>query len=91
MPSLQDSSQPRLAAGCRFSGDGEPRTLLYPEGALRLQPTARAILERCDGLRTLADIVRELQVLYNGSEPAAIRHDVAEFLQTMQRKRVVDF
>jgi coenzyme PQQ biosynthesis protein PqqD len=41
----------------------EPRgqaLLLYPEGALALNPTAHAVLELCDGRRTVAQIVAEL-------------------------------
>ena len=53
MPDLNDASRPRLATGCRWSGDGENRTLLFPEGTLRVQQTARAILELCDGERTI--------------------------------------
>jgi pyrroloquinoline quinone biosynthesis protein D len=91
MSPLEDASQPRLAAGCRLSGNGENSTLLFPEGALRLKETARAILERCDGRRTFGQIVQELQALYSRGESAKIRQDVAEFLDRMQQKRIVDF
>jgi len=60
MPHLEDLSRPRLAAGCRWAGEGESRTLVFPEGVLRLQPTAQAILERCDGERTFEQILAEL-------------------------------
>jgi pyrroloquinoline quinone biosynthesis protein D len=91
MPQLEESSQPRLAAGCRWAGEGENRTLLFPEGALRLQDTGRAILERCDGLRTFQQIVEELQIQYGVSDPAKIRADVSTFLERLHQKRVVDF
>jgi pyrroloquinoline quinone biosynthesis protein D len=91
MPPLDNNTQPRLAAGCRISVDGENSTLLFPEGALRLKESARAILERCDGQRTFAQLVHELQELYRGGEPAKIRDDVADFLERMQQKRIVDF
>jgi pyrroloquinoline quinone biosynthesis protein D len=91
MAGIKDSSQPRLAAGCRLSSEGENRSLLFPEGVLRLKETAQAILERCDGKRTFAQIVQELQALYNRGEPASIRKDIAEFLERMQQKRVVDY
>jgi pyrroloquinoline quinone biosynthesis protein D len=91
MPHLEESSQPRLAAGCRWAGEGENRALLFPEGALRLQDTGRAILERCDGRRTFQQIVEELQTQYGVSDPAKIRDDVSAFLERLQQKRVVDF
>ncbi len=91
MPQPDESSQPRLAAGCRWSGQGENRTLLFPEGALRLQDTGRAILERCDGSRTFQQIVEELRTQYGVADPARIRADVSSFLERLQQKRVVDF
>jgi pyrroloquinoline quinone biosynthesis protein D len=91
MSDLDDSSQPRLAAGCRWVGDGENRTLVYPEGALRLQETARAILERCDGHRTFEQIVQELAAAYNASDLSKIRQDAGAFLERLRRKRLVDF
>ena len=91
MPELEDSSQPRLAAGCRWTGEGENRTLVFPEGALRLQETARAILERCDGQRTFQQIVQELASAYGGADPARIRQDAVAFLERLRQKRLVDF
>jgi len=91
MAELEDSSQPRLAPGCRWSGEGAERTLVFPEGALRLQETARAILERCDGQRTFKQIVEELAGAYNSSDPAKIRQDAMTFLERLRQKRLVDF
>jgi pyrroloquinoline quinone biosynthesis protein D len=91
MSDLSDSTQPRLAAGCRWAGEGENRTLVYPEGALRLQETARAILDRCDGQRTFEQIVEDLRVAYNASDPGKIRQDAAAFLERLRQKRLVDF
>lgn len=91
MTDLEFSSRPRLAAGCRWATSGETRMLLYPEGALRLQSTAVAILERCDGHRTFEQIVQELQRVYNASEPDRVRQDVISFLNLLHEKRLVDF
>ncbi|HNG66915.1 MAG TPA: pyrroloquinoline quinone biosynthesis peptide chaperone PqqD [Thauera aminoaromatica] len=38
--------------------------LLYPEGLIKLNASAGAILARCDGARTLATIIAELQASY---------------------------
>jgi pyrroloquinoline quinone biosynthesis protein D len=35
--------------------------LLYPEGMVQLNPSAAEILRRCDGTRSVDDIVAELQ------------------------------
>ena len=50
MPPPLDTSQPRLAAGCRWgatntSGNTEERVILFPEGAIKLQGTGRLVLE----------------------------------------------
>ncbi len=88
---LETSSRPHLAAGCRWApANGPERMLLFPEGAIRLQGTGREILERCDGQRTIEQIVKELQNLYSGGDPAVIREEVGKFLQQLQQKRIVD-
>jgi pyrroloquinoline quinone biosynthesis protein D len=88
---LENTSRPRLATGCRWTGEGENRMVVFPEGALRLQGTARAVLERCDGNRTFGQIVQELETAYNASDPVKIRQDAVAFLERLQQKRVVDF
>jgi len=92
MAGPESSSKPRLAAGCRWAADeGEDRTLLFPEGAIRLRGPGRDILERCDGERTVQQIVQELQVQYRAGDPARIANDVGNFLQELHHKRIVDF
>ncbi len=91
MPKPEDSSLPRLATGCRWTGEGEQRTLLFPEGALRLQGTGREILERCDGQHSLLQIVQELQTTFSESDPEKIRSDVFVFIERLQQKGVVSF
>ncbi|HLQ51774.1 MAG TPA: pyrroloquinoline quinone biosynthesis peptide chaperone PqqD [Terriglobales bacterium] len=85
-----DSTQPRLAPGCRWGASGEDKVLLFPEGALRLQGTGQKIVELCDGQRTFAEIVAELQAHYN-SNAGEIRDDVAGFLEQLKQKRIVDY
>jgi len=86
-----DSSQPRLAAGCRWGGTEEDRMILFPEGAIKLQGTGRQVLERCDGQRTFGEIIAELQKEFGTTEPAKIREDISIFLEQLQRKRIVDY
>ena len=88
---LENTSRPRLAAGCRWAGEGENRMVVFPEGVLRLKDTARAVLERCDGHRTFEQIVQELEVTYNAADPAKIRQDAIAFLERLRQKRLVDF
>jgi pyrroloquinoline quinone biosynthesis protein D len=86
-----DSSQPRLAAGCRWGGSDADRVILFPEGAIKLQGTGRQVLERCDGTRTFGEIIAELQKQFGDADPDKIRADIAIFLEQLQKKRVVDY
>ncbi|CAN0624975.1 PqqA binding protein [Burkholderia multivorans] len=51
--------------------------LLYPEGMVKLNPSAGEILARCDGTRELDDIIGELEHLFDASDLAT---DVCRFL-----------
>jgi pyrroloquinoline quinone biosynthesis protein D len=91
MPPPLDSNQPRLAAGCRWGGSEEDRVILFPEGAIKLQGTGRQVLERCDGQRTFGEIIAELQKQFAIADPEKIRADISQFLEQLQRKRIVDY
>jgi pyrroloquinoline quinone biosynthesis protein D len=86
-----DSSQPRLAPGCRWGNEGEERVVLFPEGMIRVQTTGQSILELCDGQRTVEQIVSTLAERYSAADPVKIREDVAVFLEALQQKRIVDY
>ena len=91
----EDSSQPHLATGCRWGADNKPgteeRTVLFPEGAIRLQGTGRQVLERCDGQRTFGEIITDLQSQFADADPAKIRADISQFLEQLRHKRIVDY
>ncbi len=38
--------------------------LLYPEGMVKLNQSAAEILKRCDGMRTVDELIAELQVAF---------------------------
>ncbi len=57
--------------------------LLYPEGMVKLNMPAAEILRRCDGQRSVDEIVAELEAAF---APSALRDDVCNFLgQARQR------
>lgn len=92
MTVLEDNSRPRLAAGCRWAdSEGEERNVLFPEGAIVVRGTGRDILEHCDGQRTFAEIVQELQSLYTLTDVQRIRKEASSFLEQLREKRIVDF
>src|ERR1022692_845727 len=58
---LTEASIPRLATGCRWGGTTEAPVVLFPEGAIKVEGTGRAILELCAGQLSLAEIVGKLE------------------------------
>jgi PqqA peptide cyclase len=81
---------PRLAPQARLRADarGDGLLLLYPEGVLRLNPTGAAILSRCDGRTTVADLAAALAGRFAGG-PAAVLEDVQTFLGDLRRRGLV--
>ena len=83
-------TRPRLVTGARLQYDDvrEEHLLLVPEGAVRLNSTAAAVLELCDGERSLDEIVGTLSERYNGAD---LRDDVRGLVDGLtQRGLVVD-
>ncbi len=83
-------TRPRLVTGARLQYDDvrEQHVLLVPEGVVRLNPTAAAVLELCDGERSLEEIINTLSARYDGTD---LRDDVEGLVEGMtQRGLVVD-
>ena len=69
---------PKLAAGYRLQWEPvqENYVLLYPEGMVQLNDSAAEILRRCDGRHTVADIVNELESLFDTQGIAPQVHEL---------------
>ena len=65
--------------------------LLFPEGMIRLKGTAHAIMELCDGRRTIQEIVSVLSQRYRAADSARITEDVYSLLSSLQQKGIVNF
>lgn len=52
--------------------------LLYPEGMVTLNSSASEVLKRCDGARTVGDIITELKHQFPDADLAS---DVIDFLE----------
>ena len=92
MSATERNRVPRLAPGCRLNAAGGPEDLLLiPEGALRLKGPARAIVELCNGQRTLADIVEELQRHYPSAQPARIETEAVALLARLRERGVLEY
>ncbi|MDY0744471.1 pyrroloquinoline quinone biosynthesis peptide chaperone PqqD [Paucibacter sp. R3-3] len=79
---------PRIGPGFRlqFEPAQDAHVLLYPEGMVKLNPSAAQILLRCDGERSIEAIVAELEQAFNakGLEP-----EVRSFIEIAQKQRWV--
>jgi pyrroloquinoline quinone biosynthesis protein D len=84
---LTQSSVPSLWRLARLDYDSvrQQRVLLYPEGAVMLNETGAAILELCDGRRSIGDIARILEERYHCDVTA----DVVEYLSQLEEKELV--
>jgi pyrroloquinoline quinone biosynthesis protein D len=83
---VAETSRPSIAHGMRLQWEAaqEAHVLLYPEGMVKLNGSAGAIMSRCDGVRTLADIVADLERTYGMSDLAA---DVQAFVALALERR----
>ena len=79
---------PLVAAKARLQWDDvrKRHVLLYPEGLVILNPTGAEILELCDGVRSLADIVAALEQRYGAS---GLERDVCTLLDGLAAKGLV--
>ena len=73
------AARPAISGGFRLQWEPvqEAHVLLYPEGMVKLNQSAAAILTRCDGVRTVAEIVADLERTYAASGLTA---DVCAFV-----------
>ncbi|MBB4842452.1 pyrroloquinoline quinone biosynthesis protein D [Paucibacter oligotrophus] len=79
------NSLPQIAHGYRLQWESaqQSHVLLYPEGMVLLNDSAAAILQRCDGRRSIADISAELELL---CEESGLEPQVRDFLDIAQQQ-----
>lgn len=61
--------------------------LRYPEGMVKLNPSAGEILSRCDGTRELDEIIDELEALFNAS---GLAPDIYQFIDHARQRGWLD-
>jgi pyrroloquinoline quinone biosynthesis protein D len=92
MTTPEPNSFPRLAAGCRLNEKSkQPRVLLMPERALRLNGPSLEIVERCDGNHTVQQIITDLQKIYAKAKPEKVEQDILGYLALLRDQRALDF
>jgi pyrroloquinoline quinone biosynthesis protein D len=83
---LSASARPAIAHGMRLQWEPaqQAHVLLYPEGMVKLNGSAGAILERCDGVRTVAEIVADLERAFGTTN---LTDDVTAFVELALERR----
>ena len=78
MGEIDADLHPVIKQGLRLQWETAQQTyvLLYPEGMVKLNASAAAILTRCDGVRAVADIIKELEQDY----AAELGNDIRIFI-----------
>ena len=84
------ASRPRISAGFRLQWEPVQNchVLLYPEGMVKLNQSAGEILKRCDGERTIAELVAELEQAFQAS---GLEQEVLAFMQMAQQQKWVNW
>ncbi len=87
-PLIDEESIPRLADHIRLHHDKvrEQWVLLAPERILELSGPAVEIIQRCDGINSVSNIVLQLCSEYDAPQEE-IQPDVVEMLQSLLDKR----
>jgi len=82
---IDQQEKPVVGRGFRLQWEPaqEAHVLLYPEGMVKLNSSAGAIMSRCDGIRTVADIVADIERTYGITGLAA---DVTAFVAMAREK-----
>ncbi|MCZ2293226.1 MAG: pyrroloquinoline quinone biosynthesis peptide chaperone PqqD [Burkholderiales bacterium] len=85
---MSEELRPRLARGFRLQWEPaqNAHVLLYPEGMVKLNTSAGEILKRCDGERSVGQIVAELEQVFARGD---LTGGVEAFLEIARRQRWV--
>ena len=80
------ATRPRIGPGFRLQWEPAQNchVLLYPEGMVKLNPSAGEILKRCDGERDIAAIVADLERAFAVS---GLERDVNAFVEIAAEQR----
>lgn len=84
---IAESARPRLPRSARVQFDDvrHKSVLLYPEGAVFLNETGAAILQLCDGERTVREIADELGARFE----ADVLEDVTTYLTQLAERELI--
>jgi len=78
---MQDSYHINPVFIFRWEDSQDAHVLLYPEGIVKLNDTAAAILEFCNGEYTVAESIDKLTSKFDGSDCDDIAKSIVKFLE----------
>jgi pyrroloquinoline quinone biosynthesis protein D len=80
------SAKPVVSRGYRLQWEAaqNAHVLLYPEGMVKLNGSAGEILKRCDGTRSVSEIVEDLEQAFSAS---GLTKDVTHFMSFALEKK----
>jgi pyrroloquinoline quinone biosynthesis protein D len=83
-----DAWRPRLASRARLKFDQIEKQvmLLFPEAALALNETGAAIVQLCDGARSVNEIVDQLSGKYGNTDRDALMREVVDFIAAIRAR-----
>jgi pyrroloquinoline quinone biosynthesis protein D len=86
-PALQ--ARPRVGAGYRLQWEPTQQSwvLLFPEGMVKLNGSAGEIMKRCDGARSVGEIVADLETSF---DTQGLQADVLSFLDIARGKHWIE-
>lgn len=79
MSTAELTARPSVSPGMRLQWEPaqEAHVLLYPEGMVKLNGSAAAIMTRCDGVRTVQEIIADIERSY---EATGLEAEVLAFI-----------
>ncbi len=86
MSAVSLASRPRIGAGFRLQWEPaqDCHVLLYPEGMVKLNGSAGEIMKRCDGQRSIGEIVADLEAAFDAQ---GLKADVLAFVEMAGKQR----
>ena len=90
-PAIASDARPRLPRGVRLTNSEAQGgfVLLAPERVFKPDPIALAILQRCTGAATLAEIVDDLAATYSAPRERVLT-DVTTLLRGLAEKKLLE-
>ena len=87
---MNDSAIPRLNTHFRLQWEQaqDCYVLLYPEGMIKLNASAGMILSHIDGVRSVAELIADLEAQF--PDVPSVADDTRVFLSTAQEQRWIN-